>query len=66
MDYQNSTAKDMLEDSRRHEKVVGESETPEAFGGGRAAPGPQADQPLAVGPTCHLLWASSIDLEDQS
>jgi hypothetical protein len=26
-DYRNSTAKDMLEDSRRHEKAVGESGT---------------------------------------
>jgi hypothetical protein len=38
-DYQNSTAKDTLEDSRRHEKAVYESETLEASGGGRAAPG---------------------------
>jgi hypothetical protein len=40
MDYRNSTAKDTLEDSRRHENAVGESGTPEASGGGRAAPGP--------------------------
>jgi hypothetical protein len=39
-DYQNSITKDTLEDSRRHEKAVGESGTPEASRGGRAAPGP--------------------------
>jgi hypothetical protein len=66
MDYQNSTMKDMLEDSRRHKKAVGKSGTPEASRGGRAAPGPQVDRPLAVGPTYHLLQACSIDLEDQS
>jgi hypothetical protein len=66
MNYRNSTVKATLEDSRRHEKVVGKSGTPEASGGGRAAPGLQADRPLVVGPTCHLLRASSIDLEDQS
>jgi hypothetical protein len=55
-----------LEDSRRHEKAVGESGTLEASGGGRAAPGPQADWPLAVGPTYHLLRASFTDLKDQS
>jgi hypothetical protein len=55
MDYQNSTVKDMLEDSRRHEKAVGESRTPEASRGGRAEPGPQGDWPLDVGPTNHLL-----------
>jgi hypothetical protein len=66
MDYQNSTMKDTLEDSRRHENAVGESGTLEASRGGQAAPGPQADRPLAVGPTCHLLRASSTDLEDQS
>jgi hypothetical protein len=58
--------KDTLEDSRRHEKAVGESRTPEASGGGQAAPGPQADRPLTVGPIYHLLRASSTDLEDQS
>jgi hypothetical protein len=40
MDYQNSTAKDTLEDYTRHEKAVGERRTPEASRGGRAAPGP--------------------------
>jgi hypothetical protein len=45
----------MLEDSRRHEKAVGESGTLEASRGGRMAPGPQADRPLDVGPTYHLL-----------
>jgi hypothetical protein len=34
MDSRNSTVKDTLEDTRRYEKVVGESGTPEAFGGG--------------------------------
>jgi hypothetical protein len=66
MDYQNSTMKDMLEDSRRHEKAIGKSRTPEASRGGQAAPGRQADRPLAMGPTCHLLQLSSTDLEDQS
>jgi hypothetical protein len=65
-DYRNSTTKDMLEHSRRHEKAVGKSGTPKASGGGRVAPGPQGDRPLAVGPTYHLLRASSTDLEDQS
>jgi hypothetical protein len=55
MDYQNSIVKDTLEDSRRHEKAVGESKTLEAFGGGWAALGPHAVQPLAMGPTYHLL-----------
>jgi hypothetical protein len=66
MDYWNSTAKDTLEDSRRHEKAVGESGTLEASRGGQAAPGPQANRPLAMGPTCHLLRAFFTDLEDQS
>jgi hypothetical protein len=65
-DYQNFTTKDTLEYFRRHEKVVGESGTLEASRGGWAAPGPQANRPLAMGPTCHLLRASSTDLEDQS
>jgi hypothetical protein len=66
MDYQNFMTKDTLEDSRRHEKAVGEGGTLEASRGGRVALGPQAKWPLAVGPTYHLLGASSTDLEDQS
>jgi hypothetical protein len=40
MDYQNSTTKDTLEDSRRHEKAVGKSGTLEASRGGWVALGP--------------------------
>jgi hypothetical protein len=54
-DYRNSTAKDTLEDSRRPEKTVDESGTPEASGGGRAAPGRPA-------PNCGPHLSSSASL----
>jgi hypothetical protein len=54
-DYHNSTTKDTLEDSRRYEKAVGESGTPEASGGGRAAPGRPA---FSCGP--HLSSSASL------